>query len=80
MTPVSLHLSSEAYLEKARTAAEEKRENNEALQAIDEAIRVHEGQTGEDNFQRLTQLRLVRARFLAQIGDHAGAIEKNCAA
>ncbi len=72
---LSLHLASEAYLEKAHLAAE-KRENNEALQAIDEAIAVHQGQTGEANFQRLTQLRLVRARFLTQIGDSDEAIEE----
>ncbi len=72
---LSLHLASEAYLEKARISAE-KRENNDALQAIEEAIAVHQDQTGEDNFQRLTQLRLVRARFLTQIGDNEAAIEE----
>ncbi|MGB0413896.1 MAG: tetratricopeptide repeat protein [Coraliomargarita sp.] len=72
---LSLHLASEAYLEKARIAAE-KRNSDEALQAINEAISVHKGQTGEDNFERLTQLRLVRARYLTQIGDSEAAIEE----
>ena len=71
---LSLHLASEAYLEKARTAAKQ-HDHHEALQALDDAITVHRGQTGEDNFARLTQLRLVRARFLTQIGDSEAAIE-----
>jgi tetratricopeptide (TPR) repeat protein len=70
---VSLKLSSEAYLEKARLALE-KAENNEAIAAIDQAIAVFADKTGQEALQERTQLQLMRARLLAQLGQYEPAI------
>ena len=68
-------LTSDAYLEKAR-AAVDNREHEEALDALDQAIAVHQNDDGEESFARLTQLRLIRARYLTQIGRTNDAIEE----
>ena len=70
---LSRQLTSDAYLEKARTAVEN-REHQAALAALDEAIDVHTNEDGEESFARLTQLRLIRARYLTQIGQTEEAI------
>lgn len=70
---MSLKLSSEAYLEKARLALE-KAENNEAIAAIDQAIAVFANKTGQEALQERTKLQLMRARLLAQLGQYDPAI------
>ncbi len=69
----SLKLSSEAYLEKARAALTANK-NDEAITAIDQAIAVYEGASGQEALQQRTALRMMRARVLAQIGDFDAAI------
>lgn len=69
----SLKLSSEAYLEKARLALE-RANQNEAIQSIDQAISVYEGKTGQEALKQRTNLTLMRARLLSQLGQHDAAI------
>lgn len=71
---LSRQLASDAYLEKARSAVDNK-ELEQALAALDEAIAVYNGSDGAESFKQLNQLRLVRARFLAQTGQSDAAIE-----
>jgi len=68
----SLKLSSEAYLEKARLALE-LTEQSEAIAAIDQAIAVYSYKTGQDALKERTQLQLIRARLLAQLGHYERA-------
>lgn len=72
---LSRELTSDAYLEKARVAVDQ-REHETALEALNQAISVHSDADGGENFERLTQLRLIRARYLTQIGQHENAIEE----
>lgn len=72
---LSRELTSDAYLEKARIAVN-KREHEAALAALDQAIAVYASEDGEESFARLTQLRLMRARYLTQIGETGEAIEE----
>lgn len=69
----SLRLSSEAYLEKARTELQVGAQD-EAVAAIDQAIAVYQDQTGQEALQRRTALRMIRARLLAQMGRFEAAI------
>lgn len=69
----SLKLSSEAYLEKARIALE-RANQNEAIQSIDQAISVYQGKTGQEALKQRTNLTLMRARLLSQLGQHDAAI------
>ncbi|MGJ8653941.1 MAG: tetratricopeptide repeat protein [Opitutaceae bacterium] len=69
----SLKLSSEAYLEKARLALESA-SKDDAIQAIDQAISVYQGKTGQEALQERTKLQLMRARLLAQLGQSDQAI------
>ncbi|MEC8209732.1 MAG: tetratricopeptide repeat protein [Verrucomicrobiota bacterium] len=64
---ISLRLSSEAYLEKARAKLQDGAQD-EAIAAIDQAIAVYKDQTGKEALQKSTALRLLRARLLMQIG------------
>ena len=72
---LSRQLSSEAYLEKARAAVDQ-RAYTSALAALDAAIAVHRAEDGEASFARLTQLRLIRARYLTHIGQSDDAIDE----
>lgn len=69
----SLKLSSEAYLEKARLALE-RAEQSEAIAAIDQAIAVFTGKTGQEALKERTNLLLMRARLLVQLGHYQRAI------
>ncbi|TVP79937.1 MAG: hypothetical protein EA353_05050, partial [Puniceicoccaceae bacterium] len=64
---ISLRLSSEAYLEKARSALQAG-EQDKAIAAIDQSIALYRDQDGKEALQRRTALRLMRARLLAQFG------------
>jgi len=63
-------LASEAYLEKARNAPN----LAQALTAIDQAIELYAQATGRESLQKLEQLKLTRAKHLAQAGMSAEAI------
>lgn len=69
----SLRLSSEAFLEKARSALESG-EAGAAIAAVDQAIQVYRGHSGQESLERTTALRLMRARLLAQYGQAEAAI------
>jgi tetratricopeptide (TPR) repeat protein len=69
----SLKLSSEAYLEKARSALRAGKQQ-EAITAIDQAIAVYQGKTGQEALLESTNLRMMRARTLAQLGEFDAAI------
>jgi len=69
-----LKLSSEAYLEKADLALQQQK-NKEAVAAIDQAIAVYDGKTGQEALQQRTSLRMIRARVLTQLGDFDPAIQ-----
>lgn len=68
-----LRLSSEAYLEKARSEMQAGA-HDEAIAAIDQAIEVYTNQTGEESLAQRSALRLMRARLLSQIGRYDAAI------
>ncbi len=70
----SLRLTSEAYLEKARTELQAGA-HDESIAAIDQAIAVYADQTGQESLQQRTALRMMRARLLAQIGRFEAAIK-----
>lgn len=70
----SLKLASEAYLEKARNALNQ-RKTDEAVAAIDQALALYAEQTGQEALRQSTSLRMMRARVLTQLGDFAAAIE-----
>jgi len=57
-------LATEAYLEKARSAPDLRG----AIEAIEDAISLYDGLSGRENLEILDQLRLNRARLLAQAG------------
>lgn len=69
----SLRLSSEAFLEKARSAIQSG-EPAAAIAAVDQAIAVYQNQSGQESLQRSTALRLMRARLLTQFGQQEAAI------
>ena len=69
----SLRLSSEAFLEKARTRLAEG-DPDGAIAAIDQAIDVYKDKSGKESLQQRTSLRMTRARLLAQIGRPEDAI------
>ncbi len=64
---ISLELASEAYLEKAGNALN-KGDSNAAVDAITQALEVHENQTGEVSLKQRTALRMMRSRVLTQAG------------
>ncbi|MDQ8193154.1 tetratricopeptide repeat protein [Coraliomargarita sp. SDUM461004] len=70
----SLRLSSEAYLEKARTEMQAGA-HDAAIAAIDQAIAVYQNKTGQEALQQRTALRLMRARLLTQLGRFDSAIK-----
>lgn len=70
----SLRLTSEAYLEKARSELQVGAQD-EAVAAIDQAIAVYQNQTGQESLQQRTALRMMRARLFAQIGRPESAIK-----
>ncbi|NBB80557.1 MAG: tetratricopeptide repeat protein, partial [Verrucomicrobia bacterium] len=59
--------------EKARNAMQSG-ESKAAIAAIDQAIAVYQNQSGQEALQRGTELRLMRARLLAQFGQTEAAI------
>lgn len=63
-------LATEAYLEKARTAASP----NDSLVAIDQAIALYSDATGRENLDALERLKVTRAQMLAQFDRGAEAI------
>lgn len=64
-TEAGRQLATEAYLEKARTAANP----GQALAAINQAIGLYRGQTGRENLEALSRLEIKRAQLLAQAGE-----------
>ena len=70
----SLRLTTEAYLEKARTKLSSG-EYDQAIAAIDRAIAVHANKTGKESLQQRTALQMVRARLLSQLGRSDEAIK-----
>lgn len=64
-TEAGRQLATEAYLEKARTAANP----GQALAAINQAIELYRGQTGRENLEALSRLEIKRAQLLAQAGE-----------
>jgi tetratricopeptide (TPR) repeat protein len=71
---ISLELASEAYLEKASNALS-RGDTNAAVDAISQALEVHETKEGEASFKQRTTLRMMRARVLTQAGRINEAIE-----
>jgi tetratricopeptide (TPR) repeat protein len=71
---ISLELASEAYLEKAGNALN-KGDSNGAIDAINQALEVHENQSGEASLKQRTALRMMRARVLTQAGRIDEAIQ-----
>ena len=69
----SLRHSRDAYLENAHADLQFGAQND-AITAIDQAIAVYKDQTGHEALQQITTLRLLRARFLTQIGHFDQAI------
>jgi superkiller protein 3 len=70
----SLRLSCEAYLEKARSKMQAGA-HDEAIAAIDQAIAVYHDQTGQEALKQRTELKLIRARLLTQLGRFEDAIQ-----
>jgi tetratricopeptide (TPR) repeat protein len=64
---ISLELASEAYLEKARNALNQG-DSDAAVDAITQALEVHAHERGDSSFKQRTQLRMMRARVLTQVG------------
>jgi tetratricopeptide (TPR) repeat protein len=64
---ISLDLASEAYLEKAGNALNQG-DSNAAVDAITQALEVHDNQSGELSLKKRTSLRMMRARVLTQAG------------
>lgn len=60
-------LAGEAYLQQADQALNQS-DFNTAIKAIDQALTLLKGQSGDSNFQRRSQLNMLRARILAQAG------------
>lgn len=71
---ISLELASEAYLEKASNALNTG-DTDAAVDAITQALEVHESQSGEVSLKQRTQLRMMRSRVLTQAGRINEAIE-----
>ncbi|CAA6679755.1 MULTISPECIES: tetratricopeptide repeat protein [unclassified Lentimonas] len=71
---ISLELASEAYIEKAGNALN-KGDSNAAVDAITQALEVHENQTGAVSLKQRTALRMMRSRVLTQAGRMDEAIE-----
>ena len=71
---ISLELASEAYLEKAGNALNQG-DTDAAVDAITQALEVHQQQQGEASFKQRTALRMMRARVLTQAGRVDEAIE-----
>lgn len=70
----SLRLSCEAYLEKARSEMQVGA-HDEAVAAIDQAIAVYQNQTGQEALKQRSELKLIRARLLTQLGRFEAAIQ-----
>jgi tetratricopeptide (TPR) repeat protein len=70
----SLRLSSEAYLEKARTQLQAGAQD-QAIAAVDQAIAVYQDQTGQESLKQRTALQMMRARLLTQLGRYDAAIK-----
>jgi tetratricopeptide (TPR) repeat protein len=70
----SLRLSSEAYLEKARSQLKAGA-HDQAIAAVDQAIAVYQDQTGQESLKQRTALRMMRARLLTQLGRYDAAIK-----
>ena len=64
---ISLDLASEAYLEKASNALNQG-DSNAAVDAITQALEVHDNQSGELSLKKRTSLRMMRSRVLTQAG------------
>jgi tetratricopeptide (TPR) repeat protein len=71
---ISLELASEAYLEKAGNALNQG-DTDAAVDAITQALEVHQQQQGKASFKQRTALRMMRARVLTQAGRLDEAIE-----
>jgi predicted Zn-dependent protease len=70
----SLQLASEAYLEKARNALNQSK-TGEAIAAINQALALYEGKSGQEALRQRTALRMMRARAFTQLGDFDTAID-----
>jgi tetratricopeptide (TPR) repeat protein len=66
-------LAAEAYIEKARSALREGK-NADAVQALNQAMAMYEGQSGQESLRQRTAVRMLRARTLTQIGQLDAAI------